>query len=432
MINTIKNKFISLLRKSEKWTKTDMVYLAHGGFWLLSSQFISSLSSFLLSILFANLISVELYGAYQYILSVAGILSITTLSGMGTSIVQAVSRGYSGTMYAAFKTQIKWGLIGGILGLIVGAYYWITGNTTLAAGFFITSIFIPFMDPLYSYAATLGGQKQFKKSNIYNLITKIFTLTLIALVLFFSQNILLLIFTYFASNTLMRLTFFRITLRNIDQKKVDPGALTYGKHLSLLKGLNTGIGYLNNILMFNVFGSAMLSISSFAMAPLNQIRSAIKVSESLLMPKASRDEWKINNRILIRKLIYAALITTAIVFIYIIIAPIYYRLLLPQYVQAIKYSQILSLSLILTTIYIILYGIVTAKAMIRHVYQMTIINSALNFIIVLPLLYFFGLMGWVLGLIASRLIEVIILCYIIFISSHKLIKNGNEIPSDSN
>ena len=34
MINKIKNRIYNILRQSEKYTQTDMVYLAKGGFWL--------------------------------------------------------------------------------------------------------------------------------------------------------------------------------------------------------------------------------------------------------------------------------------------------------------------------------------------------------------------------------------------------------------
>ena len=77
MIKKIKEKIYNLLRWSEKYTKTDMVYLAHGGFWLSFGQIISSLSSFLLAIAFANLLPKETYGNYKYILSIASILPKT-------------------------------------------------------------------------------------------------------------------------------------------------------------------------------------------------------------------------------------------------------------------------------------------------------------------------------------------------------------------
>ena len=62
MISTIKNRIILLLRKSEKYTKTDMVYLFSGGSWLVVGQIISSVSALALAVLFANLARVSIVG----------------------------------------------------------------------------------------------------------------------------------------------------------------------------------------------------------------------------------------------------------------------------------------------------------------------------------------------------------------------------------
>ena len=65
----IKEKIFNLLHWSQKYTGTDMVYLATGGFWLISGQIFYSATAFLLSIAFANLWSKETYGIYTYIIS---------------------------------------------------------------------------------------------------------------------------------------------------------------------------------------------------------------------------------------------------------------------------------------------------------------------------------------------------------------------------
>ena len=43
----------------------DMTYLAKSGSWLVSGQIISSISAFLLSVIFANLLDKQSFGTYQ-------------------------------------------------------------------------------------------------------------------------------------------------------------------------------------------------------------------------------------------------------------------------------------------------------------------------------------------------------------------------------
>lgn len=65
----LKTRIHALLRSSERYFKTDMVYLAKGGSWLFSAQVLSGALSFILAIAFANLVPKEAFGTYKYVLS---------------------------------------------------------------------------------------------------------------------------------------------------------------------------------------------------------------------------------------------------------------------------------------------------------------------------------------------------------------------------
>jgi O-antigen/teichoic acid export membrane protein len=106
MINNLKEKAVRALRWSQKYTKTDMVYLAKGGGWLSIGQVVEKLSALGLAIAFANLIPQETYGTYKYIISLGGIIAIFTLSGLRTAVTQAVARGYEGSLEFGFKEML--------------------------------------------------------------------------------------------------------------------------------------------------------------------------------------------------------------------------------------------------------------------------------------------------------------------------------------
>ena len=149
MTSNIKLRFYKLLRLSEKYTKTDMVYLTKGTFWLTLGQIISSASSFILAIAFANLLPKETYGVYKYILSIVSILNISTLSGINTAITQAVARKYEGSVIPAIKMKIYWGLFGSLASLILAGYYYFQGNITLTISFFDCFCVSSFYGQLY-------------------------------------------------------------------------------------------------------------------------------------------------------------------------------------------------------------------------------------------------------------------------------------------
>ena len=105
MIERGKERFIRLLKWGEKYTKTDMVYLFHGGFWLTVGQVVTTLSVLALGIVFANVLPKDVYGTYKYLLAIAGIFSLFTLPGMNVALIRAVARGFGGSYYSAASTR---------------------------------------------------------------------------------------------------------------------------------------------------------------------------------------------------------------------------------------------------------------------------------------------------------------------------------------
>ena len=99
------------LRFLERYTKTDMVYLAKNSFWMNSNTVITSGFSFILSIAFAHLVSKETYGVYQFLISISSIIGGLTLIGMNSAVTQAVARGFEGVLRESVKVQLKFGLL---------------------------------------------------------------------------------------------------------------------------------------------------------------------------------------------------------------------------------------------------------------------------------------------------------------------------------
>jgi O-antigen/teichoic acid export membrane protein len=399
-IERLKVKTHNFLRWTEQYTKTDMVYLAKGGFWLTLGQIVSSLSAFLLSLAFANLLPKETYGNYKYILSIVGILTIPTLSGMGTAITQAVARGYEGSLIPALKTKIRWGLLGGLASLILAGYYFYQDNTTLTISFLISAVFLPFMDSFGIYDALLQGKKLFDISTKYFIISQIIAIASLVTVLFFTQNLFLIIFTYFASWTLMRFIFLKLTLKNFPlNQNQDPSTISYGKHLSLMGIISTIANYLDRLLIFHYLGAAEVAIYSIAIAPPEQIKSFLSILDTLVFPKFSKkniNEIKSGIRDKFIKLVFLGVL---IIGGYILIAPFLYKIFFPKYSESVFYSQLFALSM-LNLPFFLFGATLKAKAKIKEQYIVNFIMPLLQ----IGLMTLFIVWQGILGLIISRII----------------------------
>ncbi len=416
MLSKIKNKIYNTLRWSEKYTKTDMIYLSKGGFWLSFGQIISSISSFLLAIAFANLLPKETYGNYKYILSIISILTIPTLSGMNASLTRAISRNFEGSIIPALQTKIKYGVIGSFFSCILAIYYLINTNYLLATSLLIAAIFIPFMDSFAIYKSYFTGKKEFKLLTKYNNINQIISFLTIIIVLFLSKNIIIILFSYFAVHTITRFISLKLCLNKIKNKNEDPQVIKYGLQLSLIKGLTSIAGSINNIFIFHFLGSGSLAIFSMAIAPTEQIRSQMVNLENLLLPKLSQDNWEIPSlKNILKKIFPFILLLILIIITFIFLAPFFYKIFFSQYMEAVIFSQFFAPTLIITFINIFLNDVLLSKKRVREQKILAILNISSNFLITIPMIYYFQINGLIVSIYINKIIEMTTLLYLLFI-----------------
>ncbi len=405
----LKNKAVGVFRYLEKYTKTDMLYLAKGGFWAIVSQITLSTATLLLTIAFAKYLSKETYGQYKYILSIAGTLKIFTLSGIGISTLQAVSKGHEGTLRYAFWQNIKWSVLF-LLAAGAGAiYYFINGNSTLGISLLIIGCLSPIWASTNLYSSFLTAKKDFRRNAIYfDIIGNLFPYTSLFLTMILTDNVLWLIFIYFVSNTLIGLIlYFRILKIYKPNNDVDPEILLYSKHQSFLGIIGTLSENIDQILVFHFIGPAQLAIYNFAIGLPNQIKGPLQNLGNLMFPKfVERDNKDIragmNNKIFL-------LFITSIFFIviYWFTAPFIYKWFFPKYIDSIFYSRIYAVSL-LWIVSVPPNTYLSAKRKTREQFNGLLYGFIVQVICMLIGMYYWGLMGLIGARVITRLVIALI------------------------
>lgn len=413
---TIKQRIVRILRWSERFTKTDMVYLTKSGTILGSGEVTASLLAILLSITFANLLPKETYGNYKYVMTIAGLLALSTLPGMTTAITRSYARGIRARLSFFARKKIIWGLIGSVACAILGLIY-LQINTPIGIALFAITPFIPFRDSFTVFQGYLQGEKQFLESTKYfTLIRALSTIALILAVLITSNFIVLLLIN-FSFTILPQYYFYKKTVEKHSLNKmtiVDRETVSYGKQLSIMKSLGIASASVSPILLFHLLGSIELAIFSFAIAPVEIIRSFMKSGEKLLLPKLSPDSWTISGtRVFLKKLVPFLVIVAAVIITYIIAAPVLYAILFPKYLESITYSQIFSISLLFTFLTIVLISILKAKRLIGKLYIINFTDIILNGIVIIPFIYYFGILGIIISRLVIKCIEVIVLLFLL-------------------
>lgn len=402
-MNYIRTKTYELLRSSERFFKTDMVYLAKGGFWLGISQVAASGSAFVLSIFFARLISRDAYGEYRYILSLASVMAIATLSGIDTAVSQAVARHFDGSLEFGLKAKLRWGLITTLLSFGCAGYYFLQSNIDLTIAFCIAAILIPFHEAYGLYASFLQGKKLFRNYTLYTSLTQIGVAIILCSALFFVQIPWQLVGLYLGGIFIFNFYFFILTKRRfVENNNVDSDTLSYGKHLSALDFINTLVSQVDKILVFHFLGAAQLAVYAFAVAPPEQIKGVLKNLQFLALPKLAEKSAAETKNSVMRKAFQLGILTTIIIVVYIILAPLAYHYFFPQYTDAIRYSQVYALSTIGVIVATFLYTFFTSQAAKKELSEYNIYSNIFNIIVLVPLIFYWGIWGAIIARLLGR------------------------------
>jgi O-antigen/teichoic acid export membrane protein len=403
-----------LLLWSEKYTKTDMIYLAKGGFWLSVQQIVGMGVGLVLSLGMANLVPKESFGVYKYALSIDGILVALTLTGLGTALIPSVVRGFDGALWQAFVVYIKKSFLVFIVGLLGFIYYFINNNTTLSVAFLLIGSLSPIMRGGSLYGAFLQAKKDFQRKSFYGIIaTTVVGATMLGTV-FLTSNPAIMVAVYFASNTLINLSLFMRTnhIYNPDTRKKDPGLVKYGLHLSLMEIIGYVASNIDKVIIFHYLGATQLAIYSFSMAPVEQLQSGKKMLSTLASPKVSARPFEELKKSTPSRAILLAVLGLGLAGVYSVFAPIFYKLLYPQYLESVIYSQIYSLTLVAVS------GTLFQEALLAHkktkelYYHRTIIYI-IQIVLFLSVLPRFGLMGLIISHVFVRNFNILLAYYFV-------------------
>ncbi len=407
----LKTKFYNFLRWSEKYTKTDMVYLFEGSFWMGLEHFVITLLGLITVVIFANLLSPETYGSYKYILSFIGILAIPALPGMNTAITQSIAKGNEGSFIPSIKIKIKWGFLSTFFGFCFGVYYFFNQNYELAISFTLIGAFIPLMETFGLYINYLQGKKIFSQLSQYNVYSYLITSSILIITVLFTNNLFILLTVYLSSWTLVRLLFFKITLKKFPpNKNKDQNIINYSKHLSLMRLISTLSLSLDKILLWHFLGAAQVATYILASVIPTNLNGLIRILNRLAFPKLAKQNISIIKKTLLPKIFKLSLIVIIIIILYIIFAPFIFKILFPQYLNAILYSQILSLILLIQPITLITTTL-TAHIKKKELYLLNIIPPIFQIILLIILIPFFGILGAIFSTLGAKITNSFLLIY---------------------
>lgn len=414
------------LRSTERYTKADMVYLTRGGFWISLSQTASSLLSLLLIIAFANLLPKETYGTYRYILSIAGVLNVLTLTSMNSAVSRSVAGGNEGALRAAVRYQLKWNLLMFAGFFALGGYYLIQGDTLFAWSFFILGLFVPATQAFNTYGAYLDGRREFRLASISNIVSVCIYTAGVFATIYFSGEVVWLIAAYALTTFATALYFYRATVRHFKPPLTrSDETISYGRQLTLIRFIDPIASQVDKIILAHFWGPTELAIYSLAMAMPSRAMSYIKNWVGLGFPKFVTKTRAELDTMFYRRIIQGISVGTLFALAYIILAPYLFYYLLPKYLESVFYSQILSLSLIFAMPNRYVSLLLVAQKLPRRI----LVNNVTQTTLKITLYVILGFWGGILGLVIANVLNALI-SMLINISVWKIRTSAPQAPTN--
>jgi len=419
--NTAKN---GVFEFANKVLKTDTEYLFRGGSWALISRVGVSLILFVLSIIYARYLLKDTYGSYRYVMSIISIGGFLLLPGIQTAFVRLASRGLEGSYRRAIRLRMLFSTFLSLFVLGAAGYFFITGDAVIGTALLLAGILVPLERGTGTYIEWLIIKQKFRRKTIASIVEHavfalfmtvgiglIYTLSLSLL-----QSLLLMMAAFYLGHGIPKLFYLRQILREIprgsnpEQEKI---AIRDGLHLSGSSVLPIIANNLDQILLHALLGPVSLAIYSFAVVVPNQFRAVIttmtSISEVKIFSKKERDL-----KTLPRKLLLASIAIFLGVLLYILLAPLVYKLFFPRYIEAINLSR--AYALIIATIpFSFLGSALFATGRIKRVWIHKTLAPIVKIILIFTLIPLFGIWGAVWAQVGGSVFTTVILLVLFYI-----------------
>lgn len=420
----IKAKASHHLKHLGQHLKLDLHYLAREGFWTTLKFGIVTIGSILTTIAFGNLLPKETYGIYSYLLSLASTLAFLTISGSSTAIIRSVARGYEEVANYAFNFQLRYNTIAGLVVLSSAIYYGYKGNWLFAGAMTILALAVPLSTSYFSYEPILIGSKNFKKLTQISVLTTSVNTAVIIGTIFITQNPLFLILNTTLTSLITNYLVYKNVSSNIKTNLPTQEQIAEFRRTSFnLTGaglLSSAANYLDKILLFQVAGPANLAIYGFAIAGPEKLRGLIKNWAGTILPKLAGKSIKQIKEVFYRRLLYSLVVGIILSAIYISVAPILFKLLLPKYLESIKYSQVYGISLAVAPILAYIGNVFSGLNLLRAIYISSVLSQVIRIISIVAMTLMFKTWGLILGVSMSSIVNTILNIIIWEIESRRL------------
>lgn len=407
MFTAIKKSFLSFFNYNT-------IDFYKNGLILFISYIVSALTSLLVTYALSKYLSTHAFGEYRYIVSTMSIITGLSMSGLGQNLTTIIAGGKIPNIKYFFTYQLKWSLVGSLVGTVLSLYYFINNNSTLAVSILVLSILAPFINATQIINSYLNGQNKYKKiAGIQNGVNIVTTIALLASLLIANKSVIVIIFVFYFSYLTTYTYFFLKEVKNYKQTQEIDVVFFHKKNLT--NSLNNFISQINlvfdKVFAFTMIGGTALAFYSFSTLFVDQFRSIIKIGSTISITKLVNSSIE-KNQLFKSQLV--KIIITCLLFIvgYFLLGPLIFKLFFNNYYDSFKYSLVIAFTIIPLSIISYIQNILQANLDTKKMISLNLIQLAVNSLSFTPVLWYKNFDSLVMAkVVASFLSLFIVVAY---------------------
>lgn len=338
------------------------------------------------------------FGEYQFVLSVAGTMTIFCLTGLGDTVMQAQARGESRVYEKARTLSFLAAWAGSAIMAVMALWFAARGEDNIAVGLVLAALLAPFANGLTLWKNILAGAQKFPRlARLEGVNSIVLTALMVAACLIWPGNfylpVLLVMAIPAAQNIYQTLTHKTPLPEKPSLRMFEDPYVSYGMKLSLYGVIGTVGMYLDRILLFFFLSPEILAIYVVAEKITSLCATAVKDVAAILAPRFAVQK-QYTARLNAAFTVFAVVFGLGVLVLAIVIVPVAIPLLFgPKYADSILYTQVLVGSVAIGNIAVLKLRFIQSRLDDEAMRHISIWMNVLRVGASLALVPFFGIWG---------------------------------------
>lgn len=407
----VRQKIAKLIGAVEKYAETDLAYLIKGTSWLFLGRLVIYGISFLRMVIFTQLVSPQIFGAYNYVISAITLWAVFSLPDMETALVRSIARGKDGTLRLMAKTKFRWSLIGSAGTLLFSAYYFASNNFSIGYALLFGSILLPFVYSFIGFSFFWQGRKKFDSRIKFEITLELLFSIFFIVTLLLTKNIVIIVLSSLLALAVLNFMFFRKAAKAAKNSIVDSASVVFGKQLTAINSISFISGQIDKVVIGWFLGPVSVAVYSVAQLPISKITGIMPIVP-LALPKLGEKDMSdkdVKEKVFLK---FKQLFIFAIPFSLAIIAisPLFYRIFFYKYMTSVPYFQTLALLMVLSPFSLLNTALITEMRK-KELFAINTIPPFIKIALFIILTPFFGIWGIIYSTFISQIIGNALILY---------------------